>query len=73
VVESGRGRGNYLGEDGPVKMSIPNITPDQETGIGSWTDGEKIRAIREGIHKDGSALFPMMPYEEYRHIADDDV
>ncbi|HYP05504.1 MAG TPA: c-type cytochrome [Bryobacteraceae bacterium] len=73
VVESGRGRGNYFGDDGAVKMSIPNITPDPETGIGTWTDGEKIRAIREGIHKDGSALFPMMPYQEYRHMADEDV
>jgi mono/diheme cytochrome c family protein len=73
VVESGRGRGNFLGQDGPVKMNIPNITPDPETGIGTWTDGEKIRAIREGIHKDGTALFPMMPYEEYRHMSDDDV
>jgi mono/diheme cytochrome c family protein len=73
VVESGRGRGNDLGQDGPIRMYIPNITPDPKTGIGTWTDGEKIRAIREGIHKDGSALFPMMPYEEYRHMADEDV
>jgi hypothetical protein len=73
VVESGRGRGNFLGQDGPVTLNIPNITPDKETGIGTWTDGEKIRAIREGIHKDGSALFPMMPYGEYRNISDDDV
>ena len=73
VVASGRGRGAFLGEDGPIRMDIPNITPDPEYGIGSWTDGEKIRAIREGIHKDGSALFPMMPYEEYRNISDDDV
>jgi mono/diheme cytochrome c family protein len=73
VVESGRGRGNFLGQEGPITMSIPNITPDQETGIGAWTDGEKIRAIREGIHKDGSALFPMMPYAEYRNMSDDDV
>lgn len=73
VVESGRGRGNFLGKDGPVTMSIPNITPDREFGIGTWTDGEKIRAIREGIHKDGSALFPMMPYQEYKNLSDDDV
>lgn len=66
VVASGRGRGNFLGKEGPILLSIPNITPDKETGIGTWTDGEKIRAIREGIHKDGSALFPMMPYTEYR-------
>ena len=73
VVDSGRGRGNFLGKEGPITLSIPNITPDRETGIGTWTDGEKIRAIREGIHKDGSALFPMMPYSEYRHMSDDDV
>ena len=45
-----------------------NITPDPETGIGTWTDGEKIRAIREGIDKYGKALFPMMPYEHFRHM-----
>jgi hypothetical protein len=73
VVESGRGRGNFLGKEGPITLNIPNITPDPETGIGTWTDGEKIRAIREGIHKDGSALFPMMPYSEYRNMSDDDV
>lgn len=73
VVESGRGQGNYLGKEGPITLSIPNITPDPETGIGTWTDGEKIRAIREGIHQDGSALFPMMPYSEYRNMSDDDV
>jgi mono/diheme cytochrome c family protein len=73
IVESGRGRGNHLGQEGPITLSIPNITPDLETGIGTWTDGEKIRAIREGIHKDGSALFPMMPYGEYRNMSDEDV
>ena len=51
MVESGRGRGNFLGQEGPIKMDIPNITPDPEFGIGKWTDGEKIRAIREGIHE----------------------
>lgn len=73
VVESGRGKGNFIGVEGPVTLSIPNITPDLETGIGRWTDGEKIRAIREGIHKDGSVLFPMMPYEQYKYMSDNDV
>ena len=73
VVESGRGRGNDLGQEGPIRMTIPNITPDPETGIGAWTDGEKIRAIREGLHKDGSTLFPMMPYGQYRYMSDEDV
>jgi hypothetical protein len=51
----------------------PNITPDRETGIGTWTDGEKIRAIREGVDKNGRALFPMMPYAGFRNMSDEDV
>jgi hypothetical protein len=57
----------------PGLVAAPNITPDVETGIGAWTDAEKIRAIREGIDRDGRPLFPMMPYERYRNMSDDDV
>ncbi len=74
VVESGRGRGNVLPfKDLPGRVVASNITPDPETGIGAWTDGEKIRAIREGIGRDGRALFPMMPYQGFRYMSDDDV
>ena len=59
--------------EGPGKIVVRNITPDPETGLGKWTDGEKIRAIREGISKDGSMLFPIMPYPEFRHMSDEDV
>src|SRR3546814_6415100 len=38
----------------------PNITPDQETGIGGWTDAETITAIREGKRPDGSIIGPPM-------------
>jgi mono/diheme cytochrome c family protein len=50
-----------------------NITPDVETGIGSWTDDEIARAIREGVRKDGTALFPVMPYLEFSAMDDEDV
>ena len=76
VVESGRGRGSVMSAllNGlPGTVVAPNITPDPETGIGTWTDGEKIRAIREGVDRDGRALFPMMPYPEYRNMSDEDV
>jgi len=75
VVASGRGKGFAF----PPEMGMPgvvvasNITPDRETGIGEWTDGEKIRAIREGIGRDGRALFPMMPYGFYKQMSDEDV
>ncbi len=62
----------------PKEMGLPgtivasNITPDSDTGLGRWTDGEKLRAVREGISKDGRPLFPMMPYTYYRKMTDDD-
>jgi hypothetical protein len=68
-----RGKGQVLAmNDLPGRIVAPNITPDPETGIGKWTDGEKIRAVREGIDKDGRTLFPMMPYSEYRAMSDSD-
>jgi mono/diheme cytochrome c family protein len=71
--------GTGMGRIFPPELGLPgrvvpsNITPDPETGIGTWTDGEKIRAIREGISKDGRALFPMMPYPYFRTLPDEDV
>ena len=76
VVPSGRGRGNELSavvKGLPGTIVAPNITPDPETGIGKWTDGEKIRAIREGVDNTGRALFPMMPYPNFRNMSDEDV
>src|SRR4029079_16324842 len=51
----------------------PNITPDPESGLGKWTDGKILRAVREGISRDGRPLFPMMPYATFgKHLGDDD-
>ena len=68
-----QGQGNVIPNSELHEIDVPNITPDRETGIGAWTDGEKMRAIREGVDKDGNALFPMMPYGIYRFMSDDDV
>jgi mono/diheme cytochrome c family protein len=57
----------------PGTIVAPNITPDPETGIGRWTDGEVVRAIREGVSRDGRPLFPLMNYASYRDFSDDDV
>jgi mono/diheme cytochrome c family protein len=57
----------------PGVLCIRNITPDRATGIGEWSDGEIIRAVREGIGRDGRGLFPIMPYFIYRHLSDEDV
>ena len=39
----------------------------------SWSDDVLARAIREGIGHDGRALFPMMPYQLYRQMSDEDL
>jgi mono/diheme cytochrome c family protein len=50
-----------------------NVTPDVDTGIGAWSDGEVVRAIREGISSDGHLIFPVMAYQFYHGLSDDDV
>jgi mono/diheme cytochrome c family protein len=75
VVAGGLGKGMIFPPElgFPGKVAAPNITPDVETGIGAWSDGEKIRAIREGIGRDGRALFPLMPYQFFHQMSDEDV
>jgi mono/diheme cytochrome c family protein len=51
----------------------PNITPDKETGAGTWDDKTFARAIREGIGHDGRRLFPLMPYMNFRQMSDEDL
>ena len=60
-------------QDLPGNVYPPNITPDKETGAGNWTDDQLARAIREGIGYDGRALFPFMPYENFRYLSDEDL
>ena len=56
----------------PGVVAAQNITPDPETGLGNWTDGEILRAIREGVDRNGDALFPMMPYVHFATLGDED-
>ena len=57
----------------PGRVVPPNITPDRETGAGNWTDDMLARAIREGVGYDGRALFPFMPYPDFRNMSDEDL
>ncbi|MGO8793447.1 MAG: hypothetical protein ACLQLC_01380 [Candidatus Sulfotelmatobacter sp.] len=59
--------------DLPGKVFAPNLTPDKESGAGSWTDDMLARAIREGIGHDGRALFGIMPFAHYRNMPDEDL
>ena len=50
-----------------------NLTPDVDTGIGSWSDEEIITAIREGKTPEGETIGPPMPVFFYTGMSDDDV
>ena len=50
-----------------------NITQDKETGLGAWTDQQIIDAMVKGIRRDGSRILPVMPYEKYSGMAQDDL
>ena len=55
------------------RIYTTNITPDPDTGIGRYTEGDFARALREGVAKDGHNLYPAMPYPSYAKVNDDDV
>ena len=73
VLISPKGAGSVFLEEGEMRVVASNITPDKETGIGNWSDDAVARSIREGIGNDGRALFPIMPYGEFRHMSDEDL
>jgi len=62
---------------GGVKFKLPvgviyskNITPDKETGIGKYTDGEIARALRYGVHPNGDPVYDFMPFH---NMSDEDL
>lgn len=65
--------GGYAIQSPFGKIYGPNISSDIKFGIGSWTDEEFIRAVRDGIGKNGEALYPAMPYDAYTKMHRDDV
>lgn len=65
--------GGLVMDDDAFTVTVPNITPDRETGIGAWTDEQLIVAIREGKRPDGSMIRPPMPVALYRDMSDEDV
>jgi mono/diheme cytochrome c family protein len=55
------------------KVYSTNITQDKETGLRSWTDQQIHNAIVKGIRRDGNHLIPVMPYEAYSGMAEEDL
>lgn len=73
MVNGTEGKG---GERFPEEMGFPgtfyskNITP---AALSAWTDGEIFRAITAGVSKDGTPLFPVMPYPSYAQMDPEDI
>jgi mono/diheme cytochrome c family protein len=66
------GGGSVYDDKGIGSIWVPNITPDGETGIGGWKDDEILRALRDGVAKDGHFMTPLMPFDAYQYLSDED-
>ena len=49
-------------------LYVPNITPDDETGIGQWSADEFHRMMRTGVSRDGTLMYPAMPFASYTKV-----
>jgi mono/diheme cytochrome c family protein len=51
-----------------------NLTPDEETGLGTWEVEDLLRVFREGIRPDGSTISSMMPWQAFgQQMTDEDI
>ncbi len=85
VMRAGDCMACHTAEDGPAfaggraiesplgTIYTSNITPDPETGIGTWTLPQFRAALVDGLRADGSHLYPAMPYENYRFFTEGDI
>src|SRR5262245_50445057 len=67
--------GDMTAWTGPWGVSYAiNLTPDENTGIGSWSEATFIGAIKTGKHMGASRpILPPMPWPAYRNLSDDDL
>ncbi len=66
--------GGGLGLHSPFgTFYVPNISPHPRDGIGSWTQADFIRAMREGVSPDGRHYYPSFPYTSYQRMTPDDL
>jgi mono/diheme cytochrome c family protein len=71
--ENSLGKGGQLFK-GPFGVSVSrNITSDKTSGIGAWSDAEIVRAITQGISRDGSRLKPPMGFAWYARMTASDL
>lgn len=57
---------------GSITVYAPNLTPDNATGVGTWTLGQLADALKVGVDAMGVPLWPTMPYQRFANLTDDD-
>lgn len=66
--------GSELGWQGPWGVTYArNLTPDQATGIGAWSEADIVKALRTGQRPDASPLLPPMPWPDIALMTDEDI
>jgi mono/diheme cytochrome c family protein len=77
VCHTRQGGGRYAGG---LALPTPfgtlyttNITPDPETGIGAWSEAAFLRAMRQGVDREGRHLYPAFPYDYFATATDEDL
>jgi mono/diheme cytochrome c family protein len=71
------GSGQLLAGGRPLEtpfgtLLAPNITPDPETGIAAWTDDEFVNSLTKGTGRNGTHLYPAMPYTYMTKVTRED-
>lgn len=64
---------NPLGDEAPGIIYPPNLTPDEETGLGLWSDKQIERAIRVGVGRHAGRKIAIMPWQGYTKMTEEDV
>ena len=54
------------------KISTPNITPDKDTGIGTWSDDQFYNALHKGVDNKGAYLYPVFPFPWFTKVTRED-
>jgi mono/diheme cytochrome c family protein len=60
-------------DEPPFDVTAPNITPDKDTGIGAWSDGDIKKLLRTGMRPSGVPVAAVMPTGFYGVITDGDM
>jgi mono/diheme cytochrome c family protein len=74
TIPGGRPMAGGLALETPFgRIMTPNITPDDATGIGRWGEADFVRAMQQGIRRDGAHLYPAFPYPNYARVIRQDI